>query len=290
LLAMGSSLDCIGAIAKTVEDAAAVMEVIAGQDKKDATTAAVPVENYQEELRKGAYGLKIGIAPELFPKGIDTKVEELVRSAIEVLQKHGAKFEEIRLPLAKYASAVYAIICTTEVSTNLARYDGIRYGYSVIADKTKKDQPKDLFEVYTKSRKYGFGDEAKRRIMVGTYALSSGYYDRYYLKASKVRTLIKKDFENALVDVDLVIGPTVPSVAQKIGKAANNPIFGYLSDELISPSSVSGLPGISVPCGFAKPSDGDKELPVGMQIVGKPFGEDKVLRAAFAYEQAMKNA
>jgi len=283
LLAMGSSLDCVGAFATTVEGTAAVAEVIAGPDPKDSTTARMPVKDYQLELRKGARGIKIGVPEELFPEGINPEVEKMVRDAIAEMKKHGAEIVPVALPMAKYASAVYAVITPSEVSANLARYDGIRYGYSVTND---KDAPsaKDLFEVYAKSRARGFGDEAKRRIMTGVYALSSGYYDAYYLKASKVRTLIRRDWENAFKEVDVVIGPTSPSVAQPIGKAADDPIFGYLSDELINPSSVAGLPGISVPCGFIE--EKGKKLPVGMQVVGNYFREDLVFRTAYIYEQA----
>lgn len=288
VISMGSSLDCVGAFARRVEDAAAVASVIAGIDRLDSTTSSVPVPDYPGELKKGLLGLRIGVPGELFPPGINPAVERLVREAIELLTKHGAKIVPVNLPVAKYASAVYAVICTSEVSSNLARYDGIRYGYSVINDKKVKDQPKDLYEVYAKSRAHGFGDEAKRRIMTGTYALSAGYYDAYYLKAAKVRTLIRKDWQNAFQDVDLVVGPASPSVAQKIGKAADDPLFGYLSDELINPSSVAGLPGISVPCGFAPAEDGKTQLPVGLQIVGNYFCEDQVFRAAFAYQSATK--
>ncbi len=285
---MGSSLDCVGAFTRRVEDAAAVASVIAGVDRQDSTTANVPVQDYPEELKKGLLGLRIGVPAELFPEGINPAVERLVREAIEVLVQHGAKIVPIGLPMAKYASAVYAVICTSEVSSNLARYDGIRYGYSVINDKKVKDQPANLYEVYAKSRRYGFGDEAKRRVMTGTYALSSGYYDAYYLKAAKVRTLIRRDWQNAFKEVDLVVGPTSPAVAQRIGQAADNPIFGYLSDELINPSSVAGLPGISVPCGLAAAEDGCPMLPVGLQMVGNYFCEDQVFRAAFAYQSATK--
>lgn len=288
VIAMGSSLDCVGAFARRVEDVAAVASVIAGVDRQDSTTSAVPVKDYADELQKGLLGLRIGVPSELFPPGIDPEVERLVRQAIEVLVQHGAKIIPVGLPLAKYASAVYAVICTSEVSSNLARYDGIRYGYSVINDKKVKDQSDNLYEVYAKSRAHGFGDEAKRRIMTGTYSLSAGYYDAYYLKAAKLRTLIRKDWQNAFQDVDLVVGPTAPSVAQKIGKAADDPIFGYLSDELINPSSVAGLPGISVPCGFTTASEGKTKLPVGLQIVGNYFCEDQVFRAAFAYQSATK--
>lgn len=283
LLAMGSSLDCIGAMATTVEGTAAVASVISGPDRRDATTANVPVRDYETELRKGARELRIGIPAELFPDGLNADVEALVRSAAAKLGEHAAKVVPVALPMAKYASAVYAVITPAEVSANLARYDGIRYGYSVIGDK-KAPVPKDLFEVYTKSRARGFGAEAKRRIMTGVYALSSGYYDAYYLKASKVRTLIRRDWENVFKEVDVVVGPTCPDVAQKIGQAADDPLFGYLSDELINPSSIAGLPGISVPCGFIEKSG--KKLPVGMQIVGNYFQEDKVFRAAYAYQQA----
>lgn len=283
VISMGSSLDCVGAFATTVEGTAAVANVIAGPDPKDSTTANITVKDYESELRKGMQGLRIGVPEEFFPKGINSEVEDLVRKAIGVYKEHGAEVVPVSLPMAKYASAVYAVICPSEVSANLARYDGIRYGYSVTNDKNISP-PKDLYEVYAKSRAKGFGDEAKRRIMTGVYALSSGYYDAYYLKASKVRTLIKKNWEDVFRDVDVVMGPTVPDVAQKIGGAADNPIFGYLADEIINPSSIAGLPGISVPCGFAKTKEGS-QMPVGLQIVGNHFKEDEVFRAAYTYEQ-----
>ncbi len=286
LISMASSLDTPGPITKTVWDAAAVLEVIAGHDARDATSAKNLVPDYTKKIDPNPKGLKIGVAKELFPEGVDGDISDRVREAINTLEQNGAEVEEVSLPHAKYASPAYAIICNSELSTNLSRFDGIKYGYSIENDKTREDVAKDLFEVYTKSRKYGFGDEAKRRIMLGTYSLSSGYYDKYYKKASKIRTLIKEDWIKVFKKVDVVVGPTSPTVAPRVGETKDNPIYAYLADELINPSSMSGLPGISVPCGFSKPENGQKELPVGLQIIGQQFDEVRVMRAAYAFEYA----
>ena len=286
LISMASSLDTPGPITKTVWDTAAVLEVIAGHDKRDATSAKNLVPDYIEKLDPSPKGLKIGVAEELFPEGVNGDIKDRVREAINTLEQNGAEVLAVSLPHAKYASPAYAIICNSEISTNLSRFDGIKYGYSIVNDKTREDVAKDLFEVYTKSRKYGFGDEAKRRIMLGAYSLSSGYYDKYYKKASRVRTLIKEDWVKAFKKVDVVIGPTSPTVALRVGETKDNPIYAYLADELINPSSVSGLPGISIPCGFVKPGNGQKELPVGLQIIGQQFDEVRVLKTAYAFEYA----
>ena len=271
-IAMGSSLDCIGPVTKTVEDAALVLKVMAGQDKKDATTPPKPVPDYAKILNKGVKGLKIGLPKEVFIDGLDQGVKSSLQKAAEDLEKLGAKFEEVSLPHLAYGLACYYIIMPSEVSSNLGRYDGIRYGYQ---DK----EAKDLFEIYTKSRAQGFGAEAKRRIMIGTYVLSAGYYDAYYKKAMKVRTLIKQDFDNVLSKVDLILMPTSPRPAFKIGEKTNDPLTMYLEDIFTVTINLAGVPAISIPCGFVN------NLPVGMQLIAKQFNEETILQAAYAYEQ-----
>lgn len=272
-IAMGSSLDTIGPIAKTVEDAALIMKVIAGQDAKDSTTPPQAVPDYTKVLNKGIKGLKIGIPKQAFGKGLDDEVKSVIEVAIKDLEKLGAKTEEVDLTTLDYALACYYIIMPAEVSSNLGRYDGIRYGYQA------KDAA-DLMEVYTKSRAQGFGPEAKRRIMIGTYTLSAGYYDAYYKKAMQVRTLIKQEFERILAQVDLILMPTSPTPAFKLGEKSNDPLQMYLADIYTVPVSLAGLPAISVPCGFVN------NLPVGLQLIAKQFAEEKVVQAAAAYEQA----
>jgi len=272
-IAMGSSLDCIGPVTKTVEDAALVLKVIAGQDKKDATTPSKLVPDYTKILNKGVKGLKIGLPKEAFVEGMSKEVENLIRLAVKDLEKQGAKIEEVSLPHLAYGLACYYIIMPSEVSSNLGRYDGIRYGYQ---DKSAEN----LFEIYTKSRAKGFGAEAKRRIMIGTYVLSAGYYDAYYKKAMKVRTLIKQDFDNVLNKVDLILMPTSPRPAFKIGEKTDDPLTMYLEDIFTVTINLAGVPAISIPCGFVN------NLPVGMQLIAKQFDEETILRAACAYEQA----
>lgn len=285
LISMTSSTDCPGIIAKTVRDAAIVLERLAGQDKKDLTTPNIPISEYLKYLQKeNINGVKIGVPDEYFAEGIDEEVLKAVKEAISVLEEKGAKIIPVSLPNTKYAVPVYYIITPSEISSNLARFDGIKYGYSVENDKKYNKEIKNLWEVYLKSRRYGFGDEAKRRIMLGTYALSAGYYDAYYLKAQKVRTLIKKDFDEVFKQVDCLITPTEPHVAFKTGSLAT-PLEMYLEDIFVSAISLAGLPAISVPCGFAKPKDGNKPLPIGMQIIGKAFNEKTVLSVANSYEK-----
>jgi len=285
LISMTSSTDCPGIIAKTVKDAAIVLERLAGRDKKDLTTPNIPVIEYTKYLEKeNLNGIKIGVPDEYFAEGLDSEVEKSVREAIHLLEEKGVKIIPVSLPNTKYAVPVYYIITPSEISANLARFDGIKYGYSVESDKKYKSEIKDLWEVYVKSRGCGFGDEAKRRIMLGTYTLSAGYYDAYYLKAQKVRTLIKEDFDEVFKKVDCLITPTEPHVAFKLG-ANSTPLEMYLEDIFVSAVSLAGLPAISIPCGFAKPKDGDKPMPVGMQIIGKGFDERIILSVANSYEK-----
>jgi len=271
-------------MAKTAADAAVILQSIAGEDKKDATTSSAPLDNYLEYLEKfDIKGLRIGVPKEYFVEGLNKDIEKCVKDAIAKLQELGAEVVEISLPHTKYAVPTYYIITPSEISSNLAKFDGIRFGYSAQSD---PDTPvKDLLEVYVKSKGQGFGSEAKRRIMLGTYALSSGYYDAYYLKAQKVRALIKKDFDEMFAKVDTIIVPTAPSVAFKIGEHSDNPLEMYLGDIFLSAVSLSGLPAVSVPCGFVKPEDGEIPMPVGMQIIGKPLEEKTILGVADIYEK-----
>jgi aspartyl-tRNA(Asn)/glutamyl-tRNA(Gln) amidotransferase subunit A len=286
LISMTSSTDCPGIISKTVRDAAIVLRDIAGRDKKDSTTLNMPVIDYLKVLeRENLKGLKIGVPEEYFTENLDKEVEKALRAAISVLENHGAEIISVSLPHAKYAVPVYYIITPSEISANLARFDGIKYGYSVETDEKYKDEIKSLWEVYFKSRRYGFGAEAKRRIMLGTYALSAGYYDAYYLKAQKVRTLIKRDFDEAFKKVDCLITPTEPHPAFKIGALAT-PLEMYLEDIFVCAVSLAGFPAISIPCGMIKPKDGTSSLPIGMQIIGKAFDEATILTAADMYEKA----
>lgn len=284
LISMTSSTDCPSIMTKTAADAAIVLQAIAGEDKKDAATSSKPVDNYLEYIEKNDIkGLRIGIPKEYFIEGLNRDIEKCVRAAIVKLQELGAEIIEISLPYTKYAVPAYYIITPSEISSNLAKFDGIRYGYSAETDNSV--EVKNLMEVYLKSRGKGFGSEAKRRIMLGTYTLSSGYYDAYYLKAQKVRALIKNDFDEALRKVDAIIAPTAPTVAFRIGEHSNNPLEMYLEDIFLSAVSLAGLPAISEPCGFVKPADGNAEMPVGMQIIGKHFDEKTILNIADAYEK-----
>lgn len=282
VIAMGSSLDSIGAMARSVEDLAIIAEAVSGQDGRDSTTGPVEVPHYSKNLDPNLKGLKVGIPKQYFIEGMEEGVKSRVLEAIDLLRQNGAEVAEVDLPNTKYGSLVYAIVCPSEISSNLARYDGIRYGHVTGA-------AKDLNEVYTKSRAEGFGNEAKRRIMVGTYVLSAGYYDAYYKKAQKVRRLIVNEFAQVFKDVDVLACPSTPSVAQKLGKAAEDPLFGFIADQLNIPGSLAGLPALSVPCGFARPQDGDSPsmdgLPVGLQIIGPQFGEQKVFNVGHAYQR-----
>lgn len=277
---MGSSLDSPGAMARSIEDLAIVAEAISGQDPKDGTTGSQSTPSYFGNLSSDVKGIKIGIPDEYFIDGMEPDVKQTVMDGIKELEKLGAELVPISLPNTKYGSLVYAIVCPSEVSSNLARYDGIRYGHV-------SSEAKDLLEIYKKSRAEGFGDEAKRRIMTGTYVLSAGYYDAYYKKAQKVRRLILNEFEEVFKKVDVIAAPSSPNVALQLGKAASDPLFGYIADQLNIPSSLAGLPGVSVPCGFGKPADGSNiSLPIGLQIMGKQWDEQKVFNVGHAYQKA----
>ncbi len=288
LFSMTSSTDCVSPMAKTAEDIAMVMEAIAGPDRFDGTTLDKPVPRYHAELSKASLkGVKVGVPKEYFIDGMNPAVRSRVEEAIEQFKNLGADIIEISLPHTQYAVAVYYIITPSEVSSNLARYDGIRFGYSASTDQAHASEIKTLTDVYNKSRRYGLGDEAKRRIMLGTYALSSGYYDAYYRKASKVRTLIRRDFEEAFKRVDIILTPTSPKVAFKLGAQANNPLEMYLEDIFVAPANLAGVPAMNVPCGFAPAPEDDKlSLPVGLHLIAPQFEETRLLQAAHAYQQA----
>ncbi len=272
LVAFASSLDQIGPVTKNVQDAAFVLQSIAGWDPHDSTSAKVDIPDYTGALTGDIAGLRIAIPKEYMGAGIDQGVKDAVLQALKVLEGLGAVWEEVSLPHTEYAIAAYYLLASSEASSNLSRFDGVRYG-------VRADNPDNLLDLYVRSRSEGFGSEVKRRIMLGTYALSSGYYDAYYLKAQKVRTLIKKDFDDVLASYDLVLGPTAPTPAFAIGSQVNDPLTMYLNDICTIPVNLAGLPAISVPCGFV---DG---MPVGLQLVGRAFDESTVLRAAYAYEQ-----
>lgn len=276
MIAFASSLDQAGPLAKTVEDAAIILSSIAGHDPLDSTSVNLPTANYANTLSADIKGLRVGIPKEYFIPGMDPEVEKSVREAIAELKTLGAEIVEISLPHSRYAISTYYIIAPSEASSNLARYDGVRYTYRYEGAETLRD-------LFFKSRSEGFGDEVKRRIMLGTYALSTGYYDAYYLKAQKARTLIIRDFEDAWEKVDVIASATSPETAFRIGEKTDDPLKMYLSDILTIPCNIAGLPGISVPCGFSS-----EKLPIGLQIMGKPFDEQTVLNVAYAYEQSTK--
>ncbi len=273
LVAFASSLDQIGPMTRDVTDSALVLNVIAGHDPKDSTSVDYPVPDYTESLIPDLKGLKLGVPKEYFVEGMQKGVEEVIRTAITTLEELGATVDwEVSLPHTKYALAAYYIIAPSEAMANLARYDGVKYGFSY--------EGKNMWDAMEKTRGYGFGPEVKRRIILGTYALSAGYYDAYYVKAQKVRTLIRREFEEAFERYDALITPTSPTVPFKIGERVSDPLQMYLSDVCTLPINIAGIPGLSVPAGFC---DG---LPVGMQILGKPFNEDILFRIGYAYEQA----
>ena len=275
LVAFASSLDQIGPITKDVTDAAILMNAIAGHDPSDSTSANVPVPDYMKALKKqDVKKLRIGLPKEYFAEGLHPEVDQAVRQAVAVLQELGGDIKEISLPTTGAAVAAYYLIATAEASSNLARYDGVKYGL-------RAKQSKDLLDMYMKTRQEGFGPEVKRRIMLGTYALSAGYYDAYYGKAQAVRTLIRRDFETAFKEVDLMATPVTPTPAFKLGEKIQDPLEMYLSDIYTISVNLAGIPAISVPCGFSKGG-----LPIGLQLIGRPFEEDIVLRGAHAYEQA----
>ncbi len=273
LVAFASSLDQIGPITRDVTDCALVLKAIAGYDRRDSTSVPLPVPDYTQCLDGDIKGIRIGVPREYFIEGVQVEVDEVMRAAISKLEELGARVDwEVSLPHTRHALAVYYIIAPSEASANLARYDGVKYGFSYNAD--------SMWEEMEKTREYGFGAEVKRRIMLGTYALSAGYYDAYYLKAQKVRTLIRREFDQAFTQYDVLVTPTSPTVPFKIGEKVDDPLQMYLSDVCTLPINIAGLPAISLPAGFA---DG---LPVGMQIIGRPFDEAAILKVAYAYEQA----
>jgi aspartyl-tRNA(Asn)/glutamyl-tRNA(Gln) amidotransferase subunit A len=272
LVAFASSLDQIGPITRDVTDCAMMLQVLAGHDPRDATSVDLPVPDYTAALTGDISELRIGVIREMLAEGIDSEVAASVRAAVDQMADAAAACEEVSLPHLDYALACYYIIAPAEASSNLARYDGVKYGHRAAGDL-------DMIEMYKRTRAEGFGPEVKRRIMIGTYALSAGYYDAYYLKAQQVRTLIRRDFEKALEHCDVIVGPTCPNVAFKLGEKIEDPLEMYLADVCTVALNLAGNPGISVPCGF---KDG---LPIGMQIMGRPFDEETVLRAAHAYEQ-----
>ncbi len=276
LVAFASSLDQIGPITKDVRDAAMLLNIIAGHDERDTTSYEAPKKDYVKALKNDVKGLKIGIPKEYFGEGINPEVKAKLEEAIETYKKLGAEVEEFSLDIATYALATYYIIACAEASSNLGRFDGIRYGY-------RTENFSNLKELYRNSRSEGFGPEVKRRIILGTYVLSSGYYDAYYKKAQQVRTLVKKEFDRAFEKYDVLLTPTSPTVAFEIGTRSNNPLEMYLADICTVSLNIAGLPGISIPCGVN--SEG---MPIGMQLIGNKFEEEKILNAAYTFEQEYK--
>ncbi len=272
LVAFASSLDQVGPIAKDVFDAAILLQAISGHDPKDSTSVDLPVPDYTSILTPDMSGMKIGIPKEFFTEGIHPEIERAVRNAITIFENLGATCREVSLPNTEYGVATYYIIAPSEASSNLARYDGVKYGY-------RTENYSDLMDMYTKTRTEGFGAEVIRRIMIGTYALSAGYYDAYYLKAQKVRTLVRQDFEKAFQEVDVLATPITPTPPFKIGEMVNDPLTMYLTDAYTIPVNLAGVAGISIPCGFTQ-----QGLPIGLQIIGGHFQEEKVLRTAYAFQ------
>jgi aspartyl-tRNA(Asn)/glutamyl-tRNA(Gln) amidotransferase subunit A len=276
LVAFASSLDQIGPFARTTRDCALLLNAIVGRDPMDSTSLDVPAEDFTAGLGRDLRGVKLGIPKEYFVDGMDPRVRSTVEAAIRQCADAGAELVEISLPHTEFAVSVYYIIATAEASANLARFDGVRYG-------KRADEPKDLMDLYLRTREEGFGSEVKRRIILGTYVLSSGYYDAYYLRAQKVRTLIRRDFEQAFAQVDAIVCPTSPDVAFPIGERTNDPLKMYLADIFTIAANLAGICGLSVPCGFV--DEGAKRLPVGLQFLGKAFDETRLLGIADAYEQ-----
>lgn len=275
LMAFASSLDQIGPMARTVEDCAILLEAIAGHDPRDSTSVPGPVPPYAALLGDGRLdGLSVGIVREFFAAGLDAEVERSIREAVRTLEERGARVKEVSLPHGKYSVAVYYILATAEASSNLARYDGVKYGFRAAG-------ARDLIDQYRRTRSEGFGPEVRRRIMLGTYALSSGYYDAYYRKAQQVRTLILNDFTAAFREVDVLAGPTAPTAAFRIGEKSDDPLQMYLSDIFTISVNLAGVPGLSVPCGFTSAG-----LPIGLQLIGPAFGEETLLRTGHAYQLA----
>ncbi|WP_080873688.1 Asp-tRNA(Asn)/Glu-tRNA(Gln) amidotransferase subunit GatA [Oceanobacillus timonensis] len=277
LVAFASSLDQIGPLTRTVEDNARVLEVIAGHDKMDSTSADVEVPAYTEALTGDVKGLKIAVPKEYLAEGVSEEVKNAVMEALKVYENLGATWEEVSLPHSKYALSTYYLLSSSEASANLARFDGLRYG-------VRSENAENMLDMFVKSRSEGFGNEVKRRIMLGTFALSSGYYDAYYKKAQKVRTLIKNDFDNILKEYDVIVGPTAPTPAFKVGEKTSDPLTMYVNDIMTIPVNLAGVPGISIPCGFS-----EEGLPIGLQVIGNYFDESTVYRAAHAFEQATEH-
>ena len=276
LIAFASSLDHIGPLAKNVKDAATVLHAIAGRDPMDPTSADVPVPDYVAGLERPVRGLKVGVAREYFGEGLDREVKNGVESAIQKLAALGCEIVGVSLPHSEYAIPTYYIVATAEASSNLARFDGVRYGYRAQPART-------LSEMYRRTRDQGFGAEVKRRIMLGTYALSAGYYDAYYLKAQKVRTLLTRDFEQAFQKVDVIVTPTSPTAAFKLGEKVDDPLAMYLADIYTVTADLAGIPAMSIPCGETR-----EKLPIGLQILARHFDESTMLRVAYAYEKSLR--
>jgi len=275
LIAFGSSLDQIGPLANSVQDAAAILNVIAGRDPNDSTSSDIEVDDYSSAIAGNVRGLRVGVPREYYGEGLDPEVKETIEAAIKKFEELGAKIVDVSLPHTEYAVPVYYLIATAEASSNLARYDGVRYGF-------RAEEAGNLKEMYSRTRDQGFGAEVKRRIMLGTYALSAGYYDAYYGKAQKVRSLIERDFRNAFTSCDVIATPTAPTPAFKLGEKTDNPLEMYLSDIYTITANLAGVPGISLPCGFSS-----KGLPIGIQLIGRQFDEATLLRAAHNLEQAL---
>jgi len=277
LIAFASSLDQIGPITKDVTDNAILLNTIAGYDSRDSTSVNIEKPDYKKSLINDVKGLKIAIPKEYFIEGMDKEVKAAVDEAINLLKKSGASFKEVSLPHTQYAVATYYIVATAEASSNLARFDGVQYGLRCVPAKTRRNP---IIDMYEETRGQGFGAEAKRRLILGTYVLSAGYYDAYYLRAQKVRTLIRRDFEEVFKDFDCVITPTSPTPAFKIGEKTGDPLSMYLSDIYTISANLAGIPALSLPCGFTK-----NNLPIGLQVLAKPFAEEMIFRVAYTYEQ-----
>ncbi|RKD71212.1 aspartyl/glutamyl-tRNA(Asn/Gln) amidotransferase subunit A [Sinobaca qinghaiensis] len=276
LVAFASSLDQVGPLTRTVEDNARVLQEIAGHCEKDSTSADVELPDFSADLQKGVKGLKIAVPKEYIGEGVKPEIKDKVMDALKVLESQGATWEEVSLPHSKYAVAAYYLLSSSEASANLSRFDGVRFG-------VRHDSSQNLIEMYKETRSKGFGDEVKRRIMLGTFALSSGYYDAYYKKAQQVRHLIKNDFDDVLSKYDVIIGPTAPTVAFKVGEQIDDPLTMYANDILTIPVNLAGVPAISVPCGFSE------NMPVGLQIIASPFDEKTIYQVAHSYEQATEH-
>lgn len=272
LIAFGSSLDQIGPLTRTVRDNALALNAISGFDEKDGTSSGKSVPDFTAGLDSGVKGMKIALPKEYLDEGVDSDIKEAVLKAADTFRKLGATVEEVSLPHSKYGVAAYYIIASSEASSNLQRYDGIRYGY-------RSENAATLEDVYVNSRSEGFGDEVKRRIMLGTFSLSAGYYDAFFKKAAQVRTLIREDFKKVFADYDLILGPTTPTVAFGLGEKIDDPVTMYTNDVLTIPVNLAGLPGMSLPCGFSN------DLPIGLQLIGNHFDEETIYKAAYSFEQ-----